>query len=69
MSAARTVHCADAVCVGDREARTYGDTPERVRVALGVPRERVLAVADGRNDIELLTWAAERGLGEALATL
>jgi 5-amino-6-(5-phospho-D-ribitylamino)uracil phosphatase len=39
---------------------------ERVRVELGIPRERVLAVADGRNDIELLTWAAEHGRGVAM---
>jgi len=39
---------------------------ERVRIELGIPRERVLAVADGRNDIELLTWAAERGRGVAM---
>jgi 5-amino-6-(5-phospho-D-ribitylamino)uracil phosphatase len=39
---------------------------ERVRVLLGIPRERVLAVADGRNDIELLAWAAERGRGVAM---
>jgi HAD superfamily hydrolase (TIGR01484 family) len=31
---------------------------ERVRVELGIPRERVMAVADGRNDIELLRWAS-----------
>jgi 5-amino-6-(5-phospho-D-ribitylamino)uracil phosphatase len=39
---------------------------ERVRSALGIPRERVMAVADGRNDIELLTWAADRGRGVAM---
>ena len=39
---------------------------ERVRAALGIPRERVMAVADGRNDIELLAWAAERGRGVAM---
>jgi 5-amino-6-(5-phospho-D-ribitylamino)uracil phosphatase len=39
---------------------------ERVRVELGIPRERVIAVADGRNDIELLTWASERGRGVAM---
>jgi hydroxymethylpyrimidine pyrophosphatase-like HAD family hydrolase len=26
----------------------------------------VVAVGDGRNDIELLTWAAEEGLGVAM---
>ncbi|GAB2589495.1 HAD family hydrolase [Kribbella endophytica] len=39
---------------------------ERVRAELGVPRERVMAVADGRNDLELLTWAAEHGRGVAM---
>lgn len=39
---------------------------ERVRNELGIPRERVMAVADGRNDIELLSWAAEGGRGVAM---
>lgn len=39
---------------------------ECVRTALGVPRSRVLAVADGRNDIELITWAAACGRGVAM---
>jgi HAD superfamily hydrolase (TIGR01484 family) len=39
---------------------------ERVRVALGIPRERVMAVADGRNDIELLGWASRSGRGVAM---
>jgi 5-amino-6-(5-phospho-D-ribitylamino)uracil phosphatase len=39
---------------------------ERVRIELGIPRERVLAVADGRNDIELLRWASESGRGVAM---
>ncbi len=39
---------------------------ERVRLALGIPRERVLAVGDGRNDIEMLQWAAESGRGVAM---
>jgi Cof subfamily protein (haloacid dehalogenase superfamily) len=36
---------------------------ERVRLALGVPRERVMAVGDGRNDIDMLEWAGEFGRG------
>lgn len=39
---------------------------ERVRGELAIPLERVLAVADGRNDLELLTWAANRGRGVAM---
>jgi HAD superfamily hydrolase (TIGR01484 family) len=39
---------------------------ERVRIELGIPRERVMAVADGRNDIELLRWASETGRGVAM---
>jgi hydroxymethylpyrimidine pyrophosphatase-like HAD family hydrolase len=38
---------------------------ERVRIDLGIP-QRVMAVADGRNDIELLSWASERGRGVAM---
>jgi Cof subfamily protein (haloacid dehalogenase superfamily) len=39
---------------------------ERVRIELDIPRERVMAVADGRNDIELLRWASETGRGVAM---
>jgi Cof subfamily protein (haloacid dehalogenase superfamily) len=39
---------------------------ERVRGALGIPRDRVIAIGDGRNDIEMLTWAAEQGRGIAM---
>jgi Cof subfamily protein (haloacid dehalogenase superfamily) len=39
---------------------------ERVRDALDVPRARVMAVGDGRNDVELLAWAAEHGRGVAM---
>ncbi|MCU1406210.1 MAG: family hydrolase [Glaciihabitans sp.] len=39
---------------------------ERVRSILDIPRERVLAMGDGRNDIEMLTWAAEFGRGIAM---
>lgn len=39
---------------------------ERVRQQLGIPRARVVAVGDGRNDIDMLTWAADEGLGVAM---
>lgn len=39
---------------------------ERVRDGLGVPRDRVVAVGDGRNDIEMLEWAAASGRGVAM---
>ncbi|MCU1597030.1 MAG: family phosphatase [Glaciihabitans sp.] len=39
---------------------------ERVRTWLDIPRERVLAVGDGRNDIDMLEWASESGRGVAM---
>lgn len=39
---------------------------ERVRAELGVPRSRVMAVGDGRNDIDMLLWAGESGRGVAM---
>lgn len=39
---------------------------ERVRMELGIPRERVMAVGDGRNDIDMLSWAAVHGRGVAM---
>jgi Cof subfamily protein (haloacid dehalogenase superfamily) len=39
---------------------------ERVRERLDVPRTRVLAVGDGRNDIEMLEWASREGRGVAM---
>jgi hydroxymethylpyrimidine pyrophosphatase-like HAD family hydrolase len=39
---------------------------EPVRVALGVPQERTLAVGDGRNDVEMFQWAARSvAMGQA----
>jgi Cof subfamily protein (haloacid dehalogenase superfamily) len=34
---------------------------ERVRESLGIPRGRVLVMGDGRNDIDMLEWAATGG--------
>ena len=39
---------------------------EQVRADLGIPRERCMAIGDGRNDIEMLAWAAEHGRGVAM---
>ena len=39
---------------------------ERVRQLLGVPRSRVAAIGDGRNDIDMLAWASAEGLGIAM---
>ncbi|HEY8912313.1 HAD family hydrolase [Lacisediminihabitans sp.] len=39
---------------------------ERVREWHGIPRSRVLAVGDGRNDIDMLEWASLEGRGVAM---
>jgi hydroxymethylpyrimidine pyrophosphatase-like HAD family hydrolase len=39
---------------------------ERVRTKLRIPRKRVMAIGDGRNDIEMLEWAAVSGRGVAM---
>lgn len=39
---------------------------ERVRKKLGIPRTRVFAIGDGRNDIDMLTWASEQGRSVAM---
>lgn len=39
---------------------------ERVRDSLGVPRSRVIAVGDGRNDIDMLEWASAEGRGVSM---
>ncbi len=39
---------------------------ERVRERLEVPLDRVVAVGDGRNDIEMLEWASREGWGVAM---
>lgn len=39
---------------------------ERVREWLDIPRSRVMAVGDGRNDIDMLEWASVNGRGVAM---
>lgn len=39
---------------------------ERVRELLGIPRANVVAMGDGRNDIDLLQWASALGTGIAM---
>ena len=39
---------------------------ERVRERLDIPRSRVVAVGDGRNDIDMLEWASAEGKGVAM---
>jgi Cof subfamily protein (haloacid dehalogenase superfamily) len=39
---------------------------ERVREWLDWPRSRIVAVGDGRNDLELLEWASTQGRGVAM---
>jgi len=37
-----------------------------VRGLLDVPRSRVIAMGDGRNDIDMLEWASVDGVGVAM---
>jgi Cof subfamily protein (haloacid dehalogenase superfamily) len=39
---------------------------EKVRERWGIPRNRVMAIGDGRNDIDMLEWAGEFGRGIAM---
>ena len=39
---------------------------ERVRGILDIPRSRVMAVGDGRNDIDMLEWASVEGRGVSM---
>lgn len=39
---------------------------EKVRGILDIPRSRVMAIGDGRNDIDMLRWAGYRGRGVAM---
>jgi 5-amino-6-(5-phospho-D-ribitylamino)uracil phosphatase len=39
---------------------------ERVRERLGIPRDRILAAGDGRNDIDMFRWAGAEGRAVAM---
>ena len=39
---------------------------EKVRERLGIPRHNVLAVGDGRNDIDMFAWAGKHGRAVAM---
>ena len=39
---------------------------ERVRGLLGIPPSNLIAVGDGRNDVEMLQWAGAEGRGVAM---
>ena len=39
---------------------------ERLREQLDIPRDKVVAIGDGRNDIEMLEWAGAHGRGVAM---
>ncbi|MEB4614728.1 HAD family hydrolase [Leucobacter sp. M11] len=43
------------------EGVTKASALERLRGMLGIDRSRVIAAGDGRNDIEMLTWAGRHG--------
>ena len=45
---------------------TKATAAEELRTLLGFGRDRVMAVGDGFNDIELLTWAGTHGRGVAM---
>ncbi|WP_025134420.1 HAD family hydrolase [Leucobacter sp. PH1c] len=45
---------------------TKASALEVVREHLDIPRSRVFAAGDGRNDIDMLAWAARRGDGVAM---
>ena len=48
------------------EGITKATAAEELREVLGFSRDRVMAVGDGFNDIELLTWASAHGRGVAM---
>ncbi|WP_330232384.1 Cof-type HAD-IIB family hydrolase [Nocardia sp. NBC_00508] len=53
-----------------REGVSKGWALERLRIALGIPREATLAIGDGYNDREMLCWAAHAvAMGNAPAEI
>lgn len=48
------------------EGVTKATAMERVREWLDIPRSRVFAAGDGRNDIDMLRWAGTSGRGVAM---
>jgi 5-amino-6-(5-phospho-D-ribitylamino)uracil phosphatase len=48
------------------EGVTKATAMERVREWFDIPRSRVLAAGDGRNDIDMLRWASTSGRGVAM---
>jgi len=48
------------------EGVNKGTALERVRSILEIPRDQVLVVGDGRNDIEMFEWAGEHGRAIAM---
>ena len=42
---------------------------ERVREWLGLERSQMVAVGDGRNDVDMLGWAAAGGRGVAMGAV
>lgn len=48
------------------EGITKATALERVREILEIDRQNVMAVGDGRNDIEMLEWAGHQGLAVAM---
>jgi 5-amino-6-(5-phospho-D-ribitylamino)uracil phosphatase len=48
------------------EGVTKATALERVREWLDIPRSRVFAAGDGRNDIDMLRWASTSGRGIAM---
>lgn len=48
------------------EGVTKASALERIAAVLDIPRDRVFAAGDGRNDIQMLEWAGRRGIAVAM---